>query len=55
MLSPSVFFWPEGEPGQWSPHTDVIDRESWDHIMGLTTHVALESSGHAGSLTEHNT
>lgn len=28
MLSPSVFFWADGEPDDWPPHTDVIDRES---------------------------
>ena len=41
MLSPSVFFWAEGEPDEWSPHTDKIDSKSWNHIMGLATHVAL--------------
>jgi hypothetical protein len=50
MLSPSVFFWAEGEPDVWPPHTDKIDSESWNHIMGLATHVALESSGRAGSV-----
>ena len=50
MLSPSVFFWAEGEPDEWSPHTDKIDSKSWNHIMGLATHVALESSGYAGSV-----
>ena len=35
MLSPTVFFWEDGEPEDWPPHTDMIDRESWSHIMDL--------------------
>lgn len=49
LLSPSVFFWEDGEPDMWAPPDDLIDRGAWDHVMGLATHVALESSGHAGS------
>jgi len=28
----------------------MIDPKAWNHIMGLATHVALESSGYAGSV-----
>jgi len=33
----------------WPPHDDLVDKDAWDHIMGLATHVALESTGYAGS------
>jgi hypothetical protein len=48
-LSPSIFFWPNGEPDEWPPPTDLIDCESWDHITSLATHVALASSSYDGS------
>jgi hypothetical protein len=50
LLSPSVFFWPDGEPDEWAPHKDMINRGAWDGIVGLATHVALMSSGYAGSV-----
>jgi hypothetical protein len=50
MLSPSVFFWENGEPNDWPQHADLIDPKSWEHVMGLATHVALESSGHMGTV-----
>lgn len=48
-LSPSVFFWADGEPQGWPPPTDLINSESWHGIMDLATHVALESSSYDGS------
>jgi hypothetical protein len=50
MLSPAVFFWPDGEPDAWPPHDDMIDRQAWNHVMSLATHVALESSSQMGSV-----
>jgi hypothetical protein len=51
LLSPSVFFWPDGEPEAFVPPSDLIEKDAWGHVMGLATHVALESSGYAGSVT----
>lgn len=50
LLSPPVFFWENGEPDAWPPPDDMIDQAVWEHVMGLPTHVALESSGSAGSV-----
>lgn len=48
-MSPSIFLWSNGEPDEWPQHDDPMDREAWDHVMSLATHVALATSGYAGS------
>lgn len=49
-LDPDAFaLWPEDEPLEYPPPSDLIDEERWDHMMSLTTHVLLESTSYGGA------
>lgn len=49
-LDPSGFaLWPEGEPLEYPPPSDLVDQERWTHMMDLPTHVVLESTSYNGS------
>lgn len=47
VLEPDDFALTDGMPD--SPPTDLIDPESWEHIMTLPGHVAIETTSHQGS------
>ena len=49
LLSPSVFFWANGEPGSWPAPIDPITAEVWRDVMRLATHVVLYTTSQDGS------
>lgn len=47
VLEPDDFALTDGKPDP--PPTDLINRESWEHIMTLPGHVAITTTSHQGS------
>lgn len=47
VLEPDDFALTDGKPDP--PPTDLIDRESWEHIMTLPGHVAITTTSYQGS------
>ena len=47
VLEPDDFALTDGKPDP--PPTDLIDRESWEHIMILPGHVAITTTSYQGS------
>lgn len=47
VLEPDDFALTDGEPDP--PPTDLIDQETWEHIMILPGHVAITTTSHQGS------